>query len=315
MKILCNYYVTLRCNSRCKFCDIWQQPKNQTLREQTLEEVANNLRDLKRLGIKVIDFTGGEPLLYPYLAEALTLAKNMGFYTTVTTNCILYPQYATKLKGLINVLYFSLQSHQEEKHNNTTGVSSYKQVITSIKIAKELQQKAYLLHTVTNENISDLPQIVEFAQKNRCVLSLNPCFTYFNNEELSSTLIAQLTKYRKEPYVMLNLALLKFIADGGNQPQAPICQAVKNIIVISPDNFLLLPCYHHQLHKLKIENNLFSLQHSEITQNITKQIGKYPFCAGCKINCYMRASLFKKYPYLFLTTWLKNFREFMRSST
>ena len=312
MKILCNYYVTLRCNSQCKFCDIWEKGQKLHLPEQTVEEVENNLRDLKKLGIKVIDFTGGEPLLYPHLQEALVLAKKYGFYTTVTTNCILYPQHAAKLKGLINVLYFSIHSHQEAAHNKTTGVHSYHKVIASIKLAKELHQKIYLLHTVTNENINDLPIMIDFAQKNRVVLSINPCFTYFGNKDLSHTFAKQLTKYRKEPYVMLNLALLKFITSGGNQINKPICQAVKNIMVISPDNFLLLPCYHHYLHKLKIENNLFALQNSILVKDAAKLAGKYSFCQGCKINCYMRASLFKQHPYLFLLTWLKNLREFAR---
>ena len=24
--VLCNYYVTYRCNAKCGFCDIWEQP-------------------------------------------------------------------------------------------------------------------------------------------------------------------------------------------------------------------------------------------------------------------------------------------------
>ncbi|MDR1057835.1 MAG: radical SAM protein [Coxiellaceae bacterium] len=311
MKILCNYYVTLRCNSRCKFCNIWQlQHKSQ---EPTIEEIKNNLKDLKKLGIKVIDFTGGEPLLYPFLREALVVAKKLGFYTTVTTNCTLYPQYAGDLKGLINVLYFSLHSHQESVHNEITGINSHQKVITSIELAKKLHQKIYLLHTTTNENLVALPTIINFAQKNRCVLSINPCFSYFGNQGLTVKLAEQLIPYRNEPYVMLNLALLKFIISGGNQTTKPVCRAVKNVIVISPDNCLLLPCYHHTIHKIKINNNLFELQNSKIVDEIAKQMGKYEFCQGCKINCYMRASLFKKYPYLSLVTWIKNLREFSRS--
>jgi hypothetical protein len=154
--------------------------------------------------------------------------------------------------------------------------------------------------------------MIGFARENKCVLSINPCFSYFGNKGLAQEFIAKLNKYRWEPYVMLNLALLQFIADGGNKAHDSICQAVKNIIVISPDNYLLLPCYHHVGQKIKIENNLFALQNSELVQNAAKQVGRYEFCDGCKINCYMRASLFKKYPYLFLLTWVKNIREFLR---
>src|SRR5688500_1874868 len=58
--VLCNYYVSYRCNATCSFCDIWEKPSPYV----TIDAVTQNLNDLKRLGVKVIDFTGGEPLLH-----------------------------------------------------------------------------------------------------------------------------------------------------------------------------------------------------------------------------------------------------------
>lgn len=149
--VLCNYYVTLRCNSRCKFCDIWRKEENKRIREQPIEEVISNLRDLKKLGVKVIDFTGGEPLLHPHLIEALRAAKNVGFITTVTTNCLLYPNFAAELKGKVDILQFSLESVDEKKHNEIRGVNSFKKVMESINLAKKLKQKIVIIHTVTDK--------------------------------------------------------------------------------------------------------------------------------------------------------------------
>ena len=64
----------------------------------TPENVQANLNDLKKLGVKVIDFTGGEPLLHRQLPEFLQYAKKLKFITTVTTNTLLYPKYAERLK-------------------------------------------------------------------------------------------------------------------------------------------------------------------------------------------------------------------------
>ena len=80
--VLCNYYVTYRCNAKCSFCDIWEKPSPYVTTENALQ----NLKDLKRLGVNVIDFTGGEPLLHRDLPELLKMAKDLGFITTVTTN-------------------------------------------------------------------------------------------------------------------------------------------------------------------------------------------------------------------------------------
>ena len=82
MPTTCNYYVTLRCNQRCTFCNIPHTNDGSPSREPTMEQVRANLRDLKRLGVFVLDVTGGEPLLYRNLVEMLTLAKKMRFMTT-----------------------------------------------------------------------------------------------------------------------------------------------------------------------------------------------------------------------------------------
>ena len=98
--VLCNYYVTYRCNATCDFCDIWEKPSPYV----TLLNFTENLVDLKKLKVKVIDFTGGEPLLHKDLSEMLTLAKAEKMITTVTTNCLLYPKRAYELKGKVDMI-------------------------------------------------------------------------------------------------------------------------------------------------------------------------------------------------------------------
>lgn len=312
MKILCNYYVTLRCNLKCNFCNIWQQKENFALPEQSIAEVDNNLKALKKLGIKLIDFTGGEPLLYPNIIEALTLAKKYGFYTTLTTNGMLYPKYAKELKGLVDLQYLSIQSINEKTHNTITGAKSFDAVIASIDAAKKNKQKISLLHTVTNESLNNIGNLVKFAKQNKCMLRANPCFTYFGNEQLSPQLIPELKKIFKERYVVVDLALLNFIMDGGNKISKPLCNAINSTVVISPDNYLILPCFHHATTKIKIQNNLFELHQLPEVKAIAKKAGKFAFCENCKINCYMRVCLFKKYPYLSLKSWVKSLFEMTR---
>ena len=135
--VLCNYYLTYRCNAKCGFCDIWERPSPYA----TLENAEANLKDLKRLGVKVIDFTGGEPLLHRQLPELLALAKSMKFITTVTTNALLYPKYAERLQGKIDMLHFSLDSPIQEEHDRMRGVACFDAVMRSIAIAKSLGER------------------------------------------------------------------------------------------------------------------------------------------------------------------------------
>ena len=130
--ILCNYYLTYRCNASCAFCDIWEKPSPYA----NLETVKQNLVSLRDLKVKVVDFTGGEPLLHRDLAEMLAFAKSLGFITTVTTNCLLYPKHAESLKGKIDMLHFSLDSADPIKHNQSRNVDCHRFLMDSIRIAK-----------------------------------------------------------------------------------------------------------------------------------------------------------------------------------
>src|SRR5580698_9022333 len=104
MPTTCNYYVTLRCNQRCTFCNIPHTNNGSPSREPTMEQVRQNLTDLRRLGVFILDVTGGEPLLYRNIVEMMALAKKLGFFTSMTSNGMLYPKYAKQLAGNIDAL-------------------------------------------------------------------------------------------------------------------------------------------------------------------------------------------------------------------
>ena len=113
---LCYYYITYRCNSRCDFCDIWKNPVNKKVSNAKFEDVKNNLDGLKKLGVKVVDFTGGEPLLNEDLPKILRYAKSLGFNVKLTTNGILYPKIAYEIKGQIDWLSFSFDGLNPEEY-------------------------------------------------------------------------------------------------------------------------------------------------------------------------------------------------------
>ncbi|MFQ3214575.1 MAG: MoaA/NifB/PqqE/SkfB family radical SAM enzyme [Marivirga sp.] len=288
--ILCNYYVTYRCNASCSFCDIWEKPSPYI----NLANAEENFKALKKLGVKVIDFTGGEPLLHQGIDQLLTLAKSYGFITTLTTNCLLYPKKAESLKGLIDMLHFSLDSYDKEQHDAGRGVACYDFVVESIKIAKALGEKPDILFTAMNSNIDQLEPIYTYlAKPNGLVLIINPIFGYNDiNDEggLSNEHLDFLSLFGKKKKVYLNEAFIQLRKDGGNNTEKPICKAASTTIVISPENELVLPCYHLGLKSFPIDNNLQQLYYSEEVQKLVALEGKMPACEGCTINCYMQPS-------------------------
>ncbi len=288
--VLCNYYLTYRCNATCGFCDIWEKPSPYV----TLENVEANLSDLKKLGVKVIDFTGGEPLLHRQLPEILKLAKDFGFITTVTTNGLLYPKKAKSLVGLIDMLHFSLDSFDQEEHDTMRGVACYDAVLNSIDIALELGERPDILFTAFAHNLDQIaPVYTHITRPNNLVLILNPVFNY-NDVETGSTFtsvqLKALRSWRKKPLVYLNDAFISLIKDGGNHTAKPICKAGSSTIVISPHNEIVAPCYHLNKAQFSIENNLLGVYGQPEVQEALALEGKLPACEGCAINCYMQPS-------------------------
>lgn len=120
--LLLHYYITTRCNARCSFCTIWREPS--TI-DASLPDVVSNLSHAKKAGCRFVDFTGGEPLLNKELPAFLKAAKKIGLITSVTTNCLIFPERAKELAGLIDLLHFSIDADTAELHDAIRGRHSY----------------------------------------------------------------------------------------------------------------------------------------------------------------------------------------------
>jgi len=288
--VLCNYYVTYRCNAKCSFCDIWEKPSPYI----TLEDVAQNLRDLKRLGVQVIDFTGGEPLLHRQIDQMLGMAHDMGFITTLTTNGMLYPKLAGRLKGKVDMLHLSLDSSDKETHDKGRGVACFDFVMESIAVAKALGERPDILFTVFRSNLHQLEEVYQkIILPNKLLLIINPAFEYNaveTGERLTEEELSYLSAFGRRKRVYMNEGFVQLRRDGGNHIADPVCKAASTTLVISPENELVLPCYHLGTKSYPINGNLYTLYKSREVDELKRQEGRLPACEGCTINCYMQPS-------------------------
>ena len=288
--VLANYYVTYRCNASCAFCDIWEKPSPYV----RLEDVERNLLDLKKLGVKVIDFTGGEPLLHRQLPDMLRLAKTMGFITTITTNTLLYPKLAEQLRGTIDMLHFSLDSPDKAKHDASRKVACFDFLQDSIQIAKKLGERPDILFTVFPHNLQEINEVWQtYALQHNLVVILNPVFQYNEVEadaHFSPEQLDVLSSWARKKNIFLNTAFIELRKNGGNNIFDPVCKAASTTIVISPNNTLVLPCYHLGIEEVPIEGDLYHLYHHPRVAQLRKLEGRLPACNGCTINCYMQPS-------------------------
>lgn len=265
-----------------------------------MSEVEVNLHELKKIGVKFIDFTGGEPLLHEDLAPMLTIAKKLKFLTSVTTNCLAYPKNAFKLRGMVDFLHFSLDSHDPTMNKKLRGVDSYSYVMQSIDMAQRLGERPDILFTITDENYTSIEPLSKLCKEKRIVLIVNPVFDYRNQTQLSKETIHYLDRFRFKPYVYINMALHKLIKNGGNSIRKPRCKAITSTIVITPDNMLRLPCFHHRLIDIPIQSSLTQILKSDEYNHCRKHEGTFTFCNHCTINCYFDPSFTYKLDSLFV---------------
>ena len=259
------------------------------------EDVFRNLKEAKKeLKVKFVDFTGGEPLLHPEIVDFLKEAKRLKYYTSITTNTLLYPKYAEKLKGLVDFLLFSIDG-EPSYHDENRGGNFFKSLEKSLKIAKKLKEKPELIFTVTDDSVKYLDFVLEFANKYGVLVQLNPVFSYFREERLSDNALSEMKKRFFKKNVYVNLAQLELVKNGGNRKENPRCYGVSANLVISEKNEIVLPCYHHKRWMIPIGESLKTAFYSEQRLLIEKGQGRYAFCEGCTINCYFDPSFEYKF--------------------
>ena len=291
MLLLCNYYLTYRCNAFCEFCHFGIHENFNNTPYAKLEDFKSNVEQIKKLGAKFIDLTGGEPLLHKEIHLMAEFAKSLNLQTSITTNALLYPKFAERLAGKIDLLHFSLDSPDEEEHNRIRKVNCYKKVFESIEIAKSLGEFPDILFTVTNETYKQLPRMHEIAAEKDLVLIVNPVFSYWGNPGLSDEAIDYIEEYTGGKLnIYTNKGFLKLRKNGGNDINNPSCKAVTRVIVISPYNEIILPCYHFESEKIKIDRPIAEIRNSEKIKYFKQMEGRFDFCKGCTVNCYFEPS-------------------------
>lgn len=137
------------CNLRCVYCmpsDVNTQHRYVD-EKLSLENYKFIIRGLVELGITKFRFTGGEPLLYPYLQEIIRYTyEDLGIDNIgITTNGIGLSQVAYELyKSGLSSVNISIDSLKEYKYKNITRGGDLKEVLSSIHKCLDLGLKVKL---------------------------------------------------------------------------------------------------------------------------------------------------------------------------
>ena len=122
------------------------------------------LEDARALGYTIAGFSGGEPLLYPSLAEALSFAHEMGLQTSVTTNGMLLTRSKIEeLRGNADLIAISLDGKPETHNRIRANERAFEHMARRIEDLRESGITFGFIFTLTMGNVHELEWVAEFA--------------------------------------------------------------------------------------------------------------------------------------------------------
>ena len=160
--------VTYNCPLSCVHCSSDANPEHQL--SMSIEKCIEIINDALSIGVKEITFSGGEPLVWNGIKDAIIYSKKVGLRCGIYTsgNCVNLEELLGEL-GIAGVdkLIFSIHSDNEKEHNRVTRkADSFKNTLKAIAIARSLETITEIHFVALASNYKRLTNVVELAQAN-----------------------------------------------------------------------------------------------------------------------------------------------------
>lgn len=153
--------VTTHCNINCSHC--FARSGFSELSSLSPELVKEILTEGYNIGYRHLHITGGEPLIWPGLFEALDFAYHVGYQTVFlnTNGALLTTDIASRLAAYGDLAISVSLEGTAALHDRLRGEGSYRQTVQGIEKA---QEAGIVLSIFTMACKSLLPELLHFAE-------------------------------------------------------------------------------------------------------------------------------------------------------
>ena len=160
--------VTYNCPLSCVHCSSDANPGNQL--SMSVDKCIEIINDALSIGIEEIAFSGGEPLIWNGITDAIAYSKKMGISNSIYTsgNCSNMEKLLSELATAgVDKLIFSIYSDNEKEHNRVTRkADSFSNTLKTIAVAQSLGIITEIHFVALASNYKKLANVVELAQAN-----------------------------------------------------------------------------------------------------------------------------------------------------
>jgi MoaA/NifB/PqqE/SkfB family radical SAM enzyme len=306
---LLQIYLTNRCNSNCKSCNVKQLPQDDTL---SITNIIDAVEQYKNMGGRVVTLTGGEPLLRKDIFDIIHALSDFNLNINICTNGIsLNKEFVDKIASIKRLrIIVSLDSLNRERYKLLRGVDALNLVLKNIDYLRENVAWKVRIFTTFNEiNFAEWKDLLNYAKKNNLFFSGHPYFSedtniFYKHDESLVTRnfirpkeifnhLARLSK--TEPYVFGFSKYYRTVAQLLNGKVTSICGAGSLLLQLTPDNNLR-PC-----NGLEIERPMDRYTMVEIINNEEwkQDIKLCKHRKQCALSCAFSPFLVYKNPLLF----------------
>lgn len=155
-------YVTEGCNLKCLTCSYREALPG----ELSFNEIKELAFELKKLGLKHIVYSGGEPLFRRDFPEICKLFNSLNVNQTLLTNGLLLEKRAKEIYPYFKEIIVSIDGANPDTHNTIRGIKSFDQILKGINLLRNLPgtKEISIRSVIQKKNFRELLQMVELAK-------------------------------------------------------------------------------------------------------------------------------------------------------
>ena len=144
------------CNAKCRMCyyaygeSDWSKP---------VEEVKSELRQALERGNTAVDFTGGEPTIYPQMADIIKYAESIGLHTCIITNGLAVERVKKLTEAGCSEWLLSIHGFENRQDELLKVKGAWEKINETARFLNDAGSFVRVNCTLTRYNFEDLPKL------------------------------------------------------------------------------------------------------------------------------------------------------------
>lgn len=294
--------LTKACNLRCIFCISYDSPEHEYWMD--FELYKKMARELFPTTLGVFFCSGGEPLLYPHIREALMLAKEYKTQATMTSNGMLLDEDVASwmvADQSLQELCISFDGARKATLERIRKGANYERILENLERLgrKKIEKKAEFPRTwfrfaIMRSNAEELPDMITLCKKHGLYkLEVKPLLvsgdipaeeSLKHHPQLAQEVFEETKARAKENGILLSLPSFS----DAQQEKPCTCTKLWDFAQIDPDGSIRI-CYYCWKQRLgNIKDGFTKIwrgeHYAKIRSTQESDTPYYPYCKTCEVR-------------------------------